>query len=153
VLIVEIPGGPRLELAFLVMDLNGTLSDRGLLVDGVAERLSRLAQDLELHLLTADTLGTANKLADELEVKVEIVSGGADKAAFVRRLGAERTVAIGNGRNDVPMLGLAALGIAVLGAEGAATAAIVSANVVCRTILEALDLLLDPRLLIATLRP
>lgn len=150
---VEIPGAPGLELAYLVLDLNGTLSERGLLIDGVAERLGRLAQDLELHLVTADTLGTARQLADELRVKIEIVSSGADKAGFVERLGAERAVAIGNGRNDGPMLGLAALGIAVVGPEGAAASAVVSANLVCRSILEALDLLLDRRALAATLRP
>ena len=152
-LTVEIPGGPRLELAFLVMDLNGTLSERGLLIEGVAERLGRLTRDLELHLLTADTLGTARQLAADLPVKVEIVASGAEKANVVSRLGAERTVAIGNGQNDAAMLALAALGIAVMASEGAATAALVSANVVCRSILDALDLLLDPRLLVATLRP
>ena len=152
-LTVEIPGGPRLQLEYLVMDLNGTLSERGLLIEGVAERLGRLTRDLELHLLTADTLGTARQLAADLPVKVEIVASGAEKANVVSRLGAERTVAIGNGQNDAAMLALAALGIAVMASEGAATAALVSAKVVCRSILDALDLLLDPRLLVATLRP
>ena len=46
----------------------------------------------------------------------------------------------------------AALGIAVVGPEGASVEAVQSANVVCRSILEALDLLLDERALIATLR-
>ncbi len=152
-LAVEIPGSPRLELAFLVLDLNGTLSERGLLVEGVAERLGHLARDLEIYLLTADTLGTARQLASGLSVKIEIVASGAEKARFVKGLGAERTVAIGNGRNDAPMLALSALGIAVIASEGIATAALVSADVVCRSIREALDLLLDTRLLVATLRP
>jgi hypothetical protein len=37
--------------------------------------------------------------------------------------------------------------------EGAAVTALLAANVVCRSILDALDLLIDGRLLNATLRP
>jgi soluble P-type ATPase len=51
------------------------------------------------------------------------------------------------------MLGEAALGIAVVGPEGAASASLAAADVVCGSILVALDLLLEPRALAATLRP
>ena len=71
---------------------------------------------------------------------------------IVDRLGAAGCVAIGNGANDVPMLERAALGIAVIGPEGASGRALAAADVVCRSVVEALDLLLDPRLLVATLR-
>ena len=47
---------------------------------------------------------------------------------------------------------LAALGIAVIGPEGAAGAAVRVADVVCGSILDALDLLLDETALRATLR-
>jgi soluble P-type ATPase len=50
------------------------------------------------------------------------------------------------------MLAAAALGIAVVGPEGAAGAAVRAADVVCASIVDALDLLLDERLLVATLR-
>ncbi len=67
-------------------------------------------------------------------------------------LGPERCVAIGNGANDAAMLEAAALGIAVVGPEGAAASAVGNADVVCTSITDALDLLLDERALIATLR-
>lgn len=51
------------------------------------------------------------------------------------------------------MLRAARLGIAVIGPEGAASGAIMAADLVCRSVTEALDLLLDERLLVATLRP
>jgi soluble P-type ATPase len=51
------------------------------------------------------------------------------------------------------VLEAAALGIAVVGPEGASGAAVRSADVLCRSVLEALDLLLDTRALGATLRP
>ena len=61
-------------------------------------------------------------------------------------------MAVGNGRNDRLMLKEAALGIAVLQAEGAAAEALLAADVVAPDILAALDLLLAPEGLIATLR-
>jgi soluble P-type ATPase len=51
------------------------------------------------------------------------------------------------------MLQEAALGIVVIGREGAAAATFAAADVVCRSIGDALELLLDDRALAATLRP
>jgi P-type E1-E2 ATPase len=150
---VEVPGGQALRLRHLVLDLNGTLADRGELIEGVSERLALLARDLELHFVTADTRGRAKELSTTLGRTVTTIADGAVKADLVRALGAEATVAIGNGRNDEPMLREAALGIAVIGAEGAATATLLAADIVCRSVLDALDLLLDDEALVATLRP
>lgn len=149
----ELPGEEALEIEHVVLDLNGTLSAQGELIDGVAERLAILACNLKLHLVTADTLGTAPRLAAKLPVSLEEITRGSEKADTVRRLGPNHTVAIGNGRNDEAMLQLAVLGIAVIGPEGVATSAIRAADVVCGSILDALDLLLDERTLASTLRP
>jgi soluble P-type ATPase len=70
----------------------------------------------------------------------------------VDELGAEHVVAIGNGANDAAMLQQAVLGIAVLGGEGLATACLTAADIVVPSIESALDLLLYPRRLVATLR-
>jgi soluble P-type ATPase len=67
-------------------------------------------------------------------------------------LGAGQVVAIGNGANDVDMLRTSALGIAVLGPEGLATPALLAADVVVASIDDGLDLLLQPKRLIASLR-
>ncbi len=150
---IEIPGGDTIRLEHLVLDVNGTLTNRGQPIDGVAERLAALAQDLELHLLTADTFGTASRLGDRLGAAVTLIRRGEDKSAFIESLGAGACAAIGNGRNDAAMLRAARLGIAVVGPEGVAGAALAAADVVCGSIGEALDLLADDRALIATLRP
>jgi P-type E1-E2 ATPase len=149
---VQVPGREALSLAHLVLDVNGTLTDRGTLVEGVPERLVRVAGRLHVHLLSADTFGTLAAVASELGASAETIATGDDKAAFVRSLGAESCATIGNGANDAAMLEAAALGIAVVGPEGAAGAAVRAADVVCGSILDALDLLLDERALIATLR-
>jgi soluble P-type ATPase len=49
----------------------------------------------------------------------------------VAALGADSTAAIGNGRNDAAMLRVARIGIAIVGPEGSASAAIAAADVVC----------------------
>lgn len=67
-------------------------------------------------------------------------------------MGAAGVAAIGNGANDAKMLETAALGIAVLGPEGLAVETLHAANVVVPHINDALDLLLKPVRLIATLR-
>jgi soluble P-type ATPase len=151
-LVAEIPGRGRLELEHLLLDVNGTLTSRGVLVPGVAERLTRLAGVLGVRLLSADTFGTLDAVAGELGASATVVATGADKERVVAELGPERCAAIGNGANDEAMLGASALGIAVLGPEGAAAGALRAADVVCASILDALDLLLDERALAATLR-
>jgi soluble P-type ATPase len=88
-----------------------------------------------------------------LGVELERVERGADKRRVLDALGPVRCVAIGNGANDGPMLRAAALGIALLGPEGTSAAALGAADVVCRSVLEALDLVGDPAALTATLRP
>jgi soluble P-type ATPase len=152
ILAVDIPGRGRLELAHLVLDVNGTLTDRGMLIAGVAERLERVAAQLDVHLLSADTFGRLDGVARELGAAPTVVSTGEDKARFVAELGPERCAAIGNGANDEAMLAAAGLGIAVIGAEGAAAAAVRAADVICGSILDAFDLLLDEKALVATLR-
>jgi len=135
-----------------VLDANGTLTDRGALLPGVVEALADLRGELALHLLSADTFGTVEGLAAELGARFERVESGIEKRRYVESLGADSCVAVGNGRNDVAMLEAAALGIAVLGAEGAAAAAVAAADLVARSVQEALGLLAEPRALTATLR-
>jgi soluble P-type ATPase len=150
---VGIPGLKDLRLGHLVLDVNGTLTDRGRLLDGVVPRLARLGEDLAIHLLSADTYGHAEEVAAAAGGTFRRVRSGDEKQTYVDRLGADRIAAIGNGRNDVTMLRSVALGIVVVGAEGASAAAILAADVVTTSAVEALDLLLDAEPLAATLRP
>lgn len=150
---VPLPGAEPLALEYLVLDANGTLTDHGVLIDGVEERVRRLSRTLWIHMATADTFGAAESVAARLGVDFRRVATGADKERLVRELGPAATAAIGNGANDVAMLRTARLGIAVLGPEGASGAALAAADVVATTIGRALDLLGDPSALQATLRP
>lgn len=151
---LTVPGRADLVLHRLLLDVNGTLTGNGRLLDGVQPRVERLRAALDLRLLSADTFGTLDHVASVLGgVAVTRVSTGADKAALVHDLGADTCVALGNGANDEQMLASVALGIGVLGPEGAAPQTLAAADVVTASVLDALDLLLEPRALAATLRP
>jgi P-type E1-E2 ATPase len=149
---LEIPGRARLTLDYLLLDMNGTLTKHGALLDGVEERVRRLRDQLEVRLLSADTFGTLDEITARLGVTAARAAGGEVKRRVVASLDARRCVAIGNGANDAGMVAEAALGIAVIGPEGAAGSLLAAADLVTHSITDALDLLLEPRALAASLR-
>jgi P-type E1-E2 ATPase len=107
------------------------------------------------YLLTADTRGRGAETARQLGLILHRLAPGdesAQKDDFVRSLGTKEVVAIGNGANDAAMLRSAVLGIAVIQAEGASWAALSAADAVVPDICAALDLLIKPDRLRATLR-
>lgn len=150
---VSLPHGDA-TLDHLILDVNGTLTVHGDLVDGASDRVARLGRAVRIWLLSADTFGGLDVLAGRLRVNgAERVVNGEQKVAVLRRLGSQRCIAIGNGANDAGMLNEARLGICIIGAEGAATSAVMAANLVFSDVCNALDALLEPRVLIASLRP
>lgn len=152
---VAIPGYKELKLKYLVLDFNGTLSCDGKLLEGVKERLEALSEDLEIHVLTADTFGRAQAQLEGIPCELFVLPlKGQDrgKLEYIERLGSKLTVCVGNGRNDRLMIEGAALGIAVVLDEGAAVETLMAADVVCSSIFSALDLLSNPLRLVATLR-
>jgi soluble P-type ATPase len=152
---IPLPGREiKLEIKNLVLDMNGTLTVDGKLVAGVGARLQRLKNILNVHLLTSDTLGCGAVVADELGIPFFKVGsqGGEDKLDFLNTIGAEQTIVIGNGYNDRLIMEHAALSMAVIGAEGCSVLALQKADIAVDSILTALDLVLNPMRIIATLR-
>jgi len=152
---LDIPGRGNLQLTYLVLDVNGTIALDGQLLDGMARRLSLLKDRLEIHLLTADTHGRQAEIDQRLGLQAVRIQAGreaAQKAGYVRRLGAEKVVAIGQGANDAGMLESAGLGIGVLSPEGLALEALLAADLVMPDIFAALDLFEKPLRIVASLR-
>ncbi|OGO35697.1 MAG: hypothetical protein A2W35_01800 [Chloroflexi bacterium RBG_16_57_11] len=152
---LSIPGQGLIELEHLVCDVNGTLALDGQLLDRVARALTDLRDRLQLHLLTADTHGRQELIDRQLNVKAVRLQMGEEsqqKADYVRRLGAERVVAIGQGANDAGMLECSRLGICVLSNEGTAIQALLAADLVVPNIYTALEIIENPLRLVATLR-
>lgn len=152
---LRIPGLDVVHLEHLVLDFNGTLAQDGRLLEGVAKRVHALAERLEVHVVTADTYGRARDALDGLPVTIQLLKRGDEAGAklnYARTLGPTRTAAVGNGANDGPLLAAVAVSVAVLGPEGVAREALLAARVLVRDPLEGLELFLQPKRLIATLR-
>lgn len=152
---IIIPGANPLQLKHLVLDVNGTIAKDGQLIEGVAELLDELRTKLDLHLVTADTHGrqeTIDRILQLAAIRIPAQNQAQAKLDYIEKLGAGGVAAIGNGANDAAMLERAVLGIFVIGPEGAAVESLLKAKVVVSDIRVALELLLFPKRLIATLR-
>lgn len=154
-LALDIPGFGGLNIDHVLFDLNGTLALNGVIADSTRARLHTLGQVLKLHVISADTHGTLAQQVKGLPLHAHRIAGelGApEKLALLRSLGAQQTIAVGNGRNDVAMLESAALGIAIAGPEGAARDTLLAADIIFTAIDDALDAIIHARRLLATLR-
>ena len=153
---LNIPGfNENLAIEHLVLDFNGTLAVDGKLIAGLGEILNDLAQKVTIHILTGNTFGTVKEELINISCKVIALPTknlGKEKENYLQQLNAGAVICIGNGRNDSLILKAAAIGIAVIQKEGAASEAVMAADVICPDIFSALELLNRPLRLIATLR-
>ena len=152
---IEIPGRYSFALEHLLLDVNGTVAVDGVIIDGVKQRLKELSQKLNIYLITANTQNNADYLQKELSIEPYIISPGQEatqKLSMTNLLGKGKCVAIGNGANDVLMLKQSAIGICIIGKEGASAEAVQHSDIVVYDVNDALDLLLYRKRLIATLR-
>lgn len=151
----EIPGRDVVKADNIVFDYNGTIAVRGQLIKEAAPLINQLAQQANVYILTADTYGTVEGECRELNAAVRTFpkeNAGAEKQKIVKELGGSKTICVGNGFNDLPMFAEAVLSIAILEAEGVSGKLLMEADIVVRSILEALEILLNPNTVKATLR-
>lgn len=152
---LEIPGSGFLELEHFVTDFSGTLSEDGALLPEIKDKLNELSGKLKIHVLTSDTFGRAKKELEGVNCTLHVLEGKGhtiQKEKYVINLGADKVVAFGNGNNDALMLMAARLGIAVCLREGCSRKAIEASQILVKSPTDAIDLLLLPKRLIATLR-
>jgi P-type E1-E2 ATPase len=146
----------KVEIHNLVLDMNGTIACDGNLIPGIAERIALLKKDLKIYLISADTFGTAKDVAKTLAINfiqlntTQIESD--QKAAFIESIGSQITASIGNGQNDIKMLKISRIGVGVIGSEGMRSEIVMNAKIIVMNPLDAFDLFLKPKRLIATLR-
>jgi len=151
-MVFEIPGRETLTVSHVIFDYNGTLALDGAVTEVVKSLLREVSAQYATYIVTADTFGTAGTFAETSGLSCHVIHTGTDKARFVQQLGAE-VAAVGNGANDALMFRRAALAIGVLGPEGIAREAMLSADLLVPSIERGLELLLQPKRLVATLRP
>ncbi len=152
---LTIPGRGTLYIKHLVTDVNGTLAVDGQLLKEIMPQFSALRDKLQIHMLTANTHGKQTAIDQALRLEAVIIQKGNEaqqKADYVRQLGAEHVIAIGQGANDAAMLREAAIGIAVMSLEGLAIETLNAADLLLPDTPGALDLLNHPMRLAASLR-
>ncbi len=153
---LDIPGRKSLELRGVLCDMNGTLTVDGQLSREVGESLEKVATIMKVYIMTADTFGTARKMFSSLPIELvgmpDGTPGAFAKRDFLKEIGSQNHAAIGNGYNDHLMLQEAVLGICILGSEGSHTLSLAAADLVVTNPVDALNLLLNPKRLIASLR-
>lgn len=152
---IQIPGEGIIELRYLVLDYNGTIAVDGKCYEKVKRLLKDIAKTLDIYVLTADTYGCAYEEIKGLPVRfhrVDPLNGGEDKRIFVEKLGGEYVAAVGNGKNDVKMFKASKLRVAVIGREGAFCEVLMNSDIVVTCPEDALELFLNTKRIVATLR-
>jgi soluble P-type ATPase len=126
-----------------------------MLLPGTREKLNEIGQFLKIHILTANTFEKACAELEGIGCEIHFIKGknlDIQKEDYIKNLGVEKVVALGNGMNDRRMLKTARLGIAVTEGEGCAVEALIAADIHVRSVKDGLDLLLNPKRCKATLR-
>ncbi|UJF17787.1 HAD hydrolase family protein [Vibrio sp. SS-MA-C1-2] len=144
-----------MTIEHVVFDFNGTLAVDGKLIDSVEDKLVELSHLVDIHVLTADTFSSATDELKGLPLSLICLEGkmvGREKLEAIRHLDLDTTVTVGNGLNDIFMLQAAKVGIAVNSKEGLSVKAIESADLYCLSVIDAIDLLLNPTRIAAGLR-
>ena len=149
----EVPHGIAYEIETIVLDLNGTLSVHGKILEGVKQRISKLNElGFKIILFTGNQRGTADQLCDELGIEFKVTQTGKQKEEEMLKLDINKCAAIGNARIDIGTFKHAKLSILTLQAEGIHTKTLNHADIVVPSIIDALDLFLNKDSLCATLR-
>ncbi|NDY71894.1 ATPase P [Desulfobacter hydrogenophilus] len=152
---VDIPGTGPVNIQNVMFDYNGTIAADGCLIDGVGAAMNRLTHRLDFHVVTADTFGSVQAQLEGVNAEIVLISNqdqDQKKLDVLNHIGADTTMAVGNGVNDALMLKHAVLGVAVLGEEGMSLPALMSSDVMIRHVLDVFAFFENPKRLIATLR-
>lgn len=149
----NIPGLGELELKTIILDLNGTLTVGGEIVDGVKERLQAIKKlGFKSIFFTGNTRGDADDIAKKLEIEWILAKDAIAKKTEAEKLEPDTCVSIGNGLIDLELMKTVRLGIVTLQAEGVHVQTLLASDLVVPTINDALDLFIDPDRLVASLR-
>ena len=154
-MIVKIPGKESLEIKNVVFDYNGTVAIDGKLIAGISDIINELSNSFNFYVITADTYGTVKKELENTKCEVIVIPNSQQdisKLEFVKELGLQYTLSVGNGRNDKLMLKETVLGIAILQVEGLCTETLLNSDILVKSIFDVFGFLKDSNRLIATLR-
>ncbi len=144
---IQRPGQKPLEIEFILIDFEGTLASDRRVHPKAKDKINLLSKRTKIYILTKGEKEVVEETLKKVKAEIFYLTEGETsqrKVDLLRQLGATRTVAIGNGVDDIPMIEEAGLGICVIGKEGTSVEAMKKADVVVSNVLDALDFLLKP---------
>ncbi len=144
---IQRSGQEPLEIDFILIDFEGTLASDSRVHPKAKDKLNLLAKRTKIFILTRERKEQVEEALRRVNAEIIYFTEGDSsekKLALLRQLGEARSVAIGGGADDGPMIKEAVLGLCVIGKEGASSEAVKNADVVLRDILDTLDFLLKP---------
>lgn len=144
---IQRPGQTPLEIEYLLIDYEGTLAMDGRVHPKAKDKINLIAKRISVYILAKSEQERVEKSLKNVKAELLFMTEGeasAEKSSILRKLGSEKTVAIGNGVDDAPMLEESGFSICVIGKEGTSGETLKRADLVVTDILDALDLLLKP---------
>ena len=151
----DIPGRDQIEIQQVLFDYNGTIAIDGQLIEGVSELINALSVAIDFHVITADTFGSVENQLKVTNCKIVTIpkdNQDIHKLNYLKQLGINTTLCVGNGRVDKLMLKEAILGVALMQDEGLCTETLLNSDIVCRSVMDVFAYLKEPDRIIATLR-
>ena len=140
-------GLPALEIDFVLLDFEGTIASDRRIHPKVKDKINLLSKHAKVYILACGQKEAAEEILKKVKAETVFFKGGPvsqEKLDFIRRLGPERTAAVGNGADDASMIGEAGLGVCIISKEGTSVETLKQADLVFSDILDALDFLLKP---------
>jgi soluble P-type ATPase len=145
--LIQRPGQSPLEIEFVLLNFEGTLATDRRVHPKAKDKLNLLSKRCKIYILAKGEQEAIRAILKKVKAEVIYLTEGEvsqGKLDLLRQVGAARTVAIGNGVDDVAMIEEAGLSICIIGVQGTSAEAIKKADVVFTDILHAFDFLLKP---------
>lgn len=144
---IERPGQNNLEIEFILIDFEGTLAFDRRVHPKAKDKINLLSKRTKIYILAKEKKELVDERLKKVKAEITYLTEGEAsqrKLDLLRKLGATRCVAIGNGVDDALMMDEAGFAICILGKEGTFPEAMNKADAVFLDILDALDFLLKP---------
>jgi soluble P-type ATPase len=144
---IQRPGQEPYEIDFILIDFDGTLASDRRVHPKAKDKINLLSKRIKIYILTKGEKEGVEEVLKKVKAEIVYLDEGKSsqqKLDLLRRLGVSRTVAVGNGVDDAPMMEEAGFSLCVIGKEGTFSETMNKADVVFTDILDALDFLLKP---------
>jgi soluble P-type ATPase len=141
------PGQNPLEIEFILIDFEGTLAWDCRVHPKAKDKINLLSKRAKIYILVKEEKELVEERLRRVKAEIFYSTKGEPsrrKLDLLRQLGPTRTIAIGNGLDDAPIIEEAGFSICVIGKEGTSIEAMKKADVVVSNIVDALDFLLKP---------